>query len=638
MSNNYRFAKESWVAAAVALILTASWSVASAGGIAGTVRDAVTGEPLANIDLDLFDAAFHAVNDLGGGSGADPVDRTSEDGTYTLDGLVAGQYFLRADPSTAQGYVSQYHPDVFLKSEAASVAVRETGMTTVDFYLVRGHSINGRVLDAVTGLPLQNADLDVFAWDQSFLSDVSATTDADGNYTLGTLPDGEFYLRAENPGAMYLPQFWTDGATLDQATPVVVQDDNVGGVDFALLRGGAIAGQVVAEFEGGFGPLADVDIDVFDLDHNLVSSVNAKTDDEGRYEIGVLEPGSYYLKADANAESGYLDTFVGQALEIEEAELVGVSGGVVTPNTDVLLLKGATISGLVTHADSGDPLANVQIEMFDSTGDERLETTKTAADGSYMLGAMPTGGYILRCGGVSELGLAFEYHSDVVLLSEAQPIPVVAGSHVGGVDFALEPGGWISGRVAIDGHGPLANVDMDLFSTEREVISALDADTDADGRFLLGPIPVGTYVVRADPTGYEDLDRMWYGDTHRFASATPLTVAPGATLEEILFTYRIEPKRPGARAWEELAANPNPFNPMTTISFQLPVDARARVTIHDARGRVVALLADAELRAGTHRFVWDGRLANGQPSATGVHFVRLQYADQVVKRKIILLK
>jgi 5-hydroxyisourate hydrolase-like protein (transthyretin family) len=437
---------------------------------------------------------------------------------------------------------------------------------------------------------------------------------------------------------MYLPQFWTEGAALDDANPVVVEHDNVAGVDIMLLRGGAIAGQVVAEVDGGWAALANVDIDVFNLDHNLVTSVNAMTDEEGRYEIGVLAPGSYYLRADASAESGYLDTFVGQALEIEEADLVGVTGGVVTPNIDVLLVKGATISGVVTHADSGDPLADVQIEMFDSTGNERLESVQTTADGSYMLGAMPTGGYILRCAGVSELGLAFEYHSDVVLLSEAQPIPVVAGSHVGGVDFALEPGGWISGRVVFDGRGPLPNVDMDMFSTEREVISALDADTDADGRFLIGPIPAGIYVVRADPSGYEDLDRMWYGDTHRFASAIPLTVTPGETMEEILFTYRIEPERPGARAREELAASPNPFNPMTTISFQLPVDVRARVTIHDARGRVVALLADAELRAGNHRFVWDGRLANGQPSATGVHFVRLQYADQVVKRKIILLK
>ena len=79
---------------------------------------------------------------------------------------------------------------------------------------------------------------------------------------------------------------------------------------------------------------------------------------------------------------------------------------------------------------------------------------------------------------------------------------------------------------------------------------------------------------------------------------------------------------------------PNPFNPSTTMEFQLPSDGRAILELFDVFGREVATLVDKDLKAGvTHRVTID---ASGLSS--GVYLVRLRFADRSAVQKIMVLK
>jgi hypothetical protein len=89
----------------------------------------------------------------------------------------------------------------------------------------------------------------------------------------------------------------------------------------------------------------------------------------------------------------------------------------------------------------------------------------------------------------------------------------------------------------------------------------------------------------------------------------------------------------------ELHANrPNPFNPTTTIAYDLPRDARVRLVIFDVHGREVRELVDAAKPAGRHLAAWDGRNARSEPVASGVYFYRLIAGDFVQTKKMVLLK
>jgi predicted GH43/DUF377 family glycosyl hydrolase len=88
-----------------------------------------------------------------------------------------------------------------------------------------------------------------------------------------------------------------------------------------------------------------------------------------------------------------------------------------------------------------------------------------------------------------------------------------------------------------------------------------------------------------------------------------------------------------------LANTPNPFNPRTTVHFELPAAATIRVDVYDAAGRLVRTLLDGTRSAGRHALAWDGSDASGRGVASGVYFVRLRMDGAVVDtRKIMLLK
>jgi flagellar hook assembly protein FlgD len=84
---------------------------------------------------------------------------------------------------------------------------------------------------------------------------------------------------------------------------------------------------------------------------------------------------------------------------------------------------------------------------------------------------------------------------------------------------------------------------------------------------------------------------------------------------------------------------PNPFNPQTTIRYELPTAGPARLAVHDVAGRLVRVLADDKSReAGRFEAVWDGRNGSGVESATGVYFCRLQAGEPVLVRKMTLIR
>jgi hypothetical protein len=91
-----------------------------------------------------------------------------------------------------------------------------------------------------------------------------------------------------------------------------------------------------------------------------------------------------------------------------------------------------------------------------------------------------------------------------------------------------------------------------------------------------------------------------------------------------------------------LANHPNPFNPRTTIPFELAPGAGAaevRLDILDLRGRLVATVGAGRFRRGErHRATWAGRDGAGRDLPSGVYLARLRVDGVLLTRSITLLK
>ncbi len=84
---------------------------------------------------------------------------------------------------------------------------------------------------------------------------------------------------------------------------------------------------------------------------------------------------------------------------------------------------------------------------------------------------------------------------------------------------------------------------------------------------------------------------------------------------------------------------PNPFNPITSIQFNVPSNAgRVELHVYNVSGRLVRTLVNDELAAGPHSVVWNGRDDDGRNLASGIYFAKLTAGDETAERKMALLK
>ena len=83
---------------------------------------------------------------------------------------------------------------------------------------------------------------------------------------------------------------------------------------------------------------------------------------------------------------------------------------------------------------------------------------------------------------------------------------------------------------------------------------------------------------------------------------------------------------------------PNPFNPTTTIKYNVPESGNVTVEIYNVLGQKVRTLVSTIQRAGENSIIWDGTNNNGDVVASGVYFYKLTVGGRMITKKMILMK
>lgn len=136
-----------------------------------------------------------------------------------------------------------------------------------------------------------------------------------------------------------------------------------------------------------------------------------------------------------------------------------------------------------------------------------------------------------------------------------------------------------------------------------------------------------------DPVSQKEIERNGtiYGMQH---NRNPFIDRPEFA-SAMYVTTGVEDGRAAFRLWGNA---PNPFNPSTTVRFELPHESRVTVAVYDVGGRRVAVLAEGSYGPGEHEAIWLGRDASGAPVASGVYFCRMEAEGFVGTVKMTLLK
>jgi hypothetical protein len=105
-------------------------------------------------------------------------------------------------------------------------------------------------------------------------------------------------------------------------------------------------------------------------------------------------------------------------------------------------------------------------------------------------------------------------------------------------------------------------------------------------------------------------------------------------------TPQTEIENPVARPFAfELRQNfPNPFNPSTTLQFQLPEAGAVSLKIFNLIGEEIRTLIHAEQNAGFHRIIWNGTNDAGLKVPSGIYFYQLRVNEFCLTRKMIFME
>lgn len=318
--------------------------------------------------------------------------------------------------------------------------------------------------------------------------------------------------------------------------------------------GGSISGTITAESDGS--PLADIPVRA--LNPRTGAHRGARTDATGHYVVENLRPGKYVVLASGN---GYLPELYDNVnpRNFADATRVEVTTGNETANVDFALSQGGSISGVVTAAAGGSPLANIRVfavpagvhppeagdtaepdgAKFEPTGsgpadapEDRPERKHkrpgavTDDTGHYTITGLPTGDFIVVAGAGSDY-MPQPYSEGG---TEPTPVHVNAGEETTGIDFALSAGGSITGRVTDEAGAPIANARVRAIDPDTHARGG--ARTDDDGNYSISGLKTGSYLVSANAPGY--LPQFYNGAADR-DSATPVAVTEGSTTPGIDF-------------------------------------------------------------------------------------------------------
>jgi hypothetical protein len=121
------------------------------------------------------------------------------------------------------------------------------------------------------------------------------------------------------------------------------------------------------------------------------------------------------------------------------------------------------------------------------------------------------------------------------------------------------------------------------------------------------------------------------GEIHALVGRGSVTLQGASNDVRLLFT-------PSPHQFSLSANYPNPFNPATTIRYELKHDGPASLVVYDITGQMVRSLVASEQPAGRYTITWDGRNTAGTQAASGVYLYELRAGSYRSVQKMLLMK
>jgi hypothetical protein len=503
----------------VSAFLLPGLAAAQTGTVSGTVRAAATTLPVNNASVYVYTANLEVVGLVATGAA----------GTFTIPNVPIGNYFAVAFPPTGSQLLTEVHPDVECPSagcntteylEGTPFAVTSGGTVVRNFNLDLGGSVSGSVTNAATGTAVQNVSVTLFGrFGTTLYFAGSATSDVAGTYTVAGIPPGSYYAFTSNSlglvNEVYDNIGCVSGCSTSQlldATPItVISGATTAGRNFALDPGGRVSGTVTNATTGS--SIQGVSVNLYALvSGSTTFAGSALTDATGTYTVIGLPAGTYYALTSNGL--GFMNEIYDDVLcpltcspttAVQSGAPIPVALGATAAGRNFALSQGGNISGTVLNQNTAAPLSNIVVAAVVRVGGSTFTTSaSTNAAGNYTIIGLPTGTYRLYTsngqGFINEIYDNQQCRGSCSTSTAAtigSAVSVTAGSTTTSNDFALQPGGSITGTITSSTTGlPVGGIGVEAYSVVGGVLTQVGtAFSGSSGVYTIQGLLTGSHFV-----------------------------------------------------------------------------------------------------------------------------------------------
>lgn len=476
-----------------------------------------------------YSVSVFAFDEFGRYAGSDYVLPSDVYGSYTIKNLSPGKYYVRTD---SDHYEDRYYRNTTDWKKAKLVKVKsgkDTGHIDLSVSPQQGTgNITGQVRNK-NGASLSDCQVAAYKGEYELIR--TAVTDSNGMYAVTNIPSGQYKLACYSLEELdYTREWYNDSPSSEGADVVTVTEpETTAGIDFVLEVGGGIKGRVL-DSSGKKVEQYRCSVTFYDEYRNYIN--RASTDDKGRFKFKGLKPGAYKLYIRYIGDKNCLNTWYNNAEDFSKAKVVRVKSRKLQ-NVKIKLRKGGVITGTV-ESYAGQPLAGTcAITVYDGFRNY-VKSCMTGADGVYKVQGLPTGSFKLYAsedGFYSRIGdqPADEWYGEASLFSEAQAVQVKVPKTTSHIDFSLEKGGYIGGRVTPPGNQVLQWGSVTAYNRDGDWMK--DGPITQDGRYFIQGLASGEYRLQASANVDGAYFTQWYAKATSFEAATAVSVsAPNAAM------------------------------------------------------------------------------------------------------------
>lgn len=342
----------------------------------------------------------------------------------------------------------------------------------------------------------------------------------------------------------------------------------------------------------------------------------------GVYDGGFYTVSNLYQRFDSSQMKssgmfGSIENAVVKNLSIENADIVNnYFTGIISGKVSNSVIEKIKVSGTVTSTNGSAGCVGVadnstisQIAAFitlsveDNGGGIVSLLINSSLEDSYLYGTID--GVILG-GLVNNVG----YNS------------IVRNSYFAGTSYSS-----FSGLVAFSTH-PLSTIESTLALSEQNIpiINTNNGEQTNTSIVTLEQVQSTSFLINL---GWS-FETIW-GIDASFNEGLPY----------LLWENRIPTSNSNTEVIESAALStnyPNPFNPKTTIKYEIPQAGKVELTVYNIKGQEINTLIKEHKSAGNHQVVWNGKDSNGKKVASGTYLYRVKVGGKEITKKMVLIK